>query len=141
MIKIASEEDLPLLHEMSLKFGEASPYKDLVNQQTIKDVVSDIVRGDNNSTLALMFEDKGMLLGITSKFLFGDRKLATEVAWWVEPEHRKSKIGPQLLEYFEYWAKVVGCTMVTMISIDDTLGKYYEKQGYTLTERSYMKVI
>jgi GNAT superfamily N-acetyltransferase len=82
-----------------------------------------------------------MLLAVASKSLFSPHKTATEIGWYVSPDERGKEAGKQLLEAFEYWAQKVGCKYITMISLDDRVGKFYEKKGYSLLERAYMKVL
>lgn len=90
-------------------------------------------------TVSLLEEGKGMLLGKASPFSFGYHKIAMEVGWWVDPEYRKSGVGKSLIDAFEYWANKMGCSLVVMGSLDDSLGSYYEKNGYKSAERLYMK--
>jgi GNAT superfamily N-acetyltransferase len=79
---------------------------------------------------------------MATPFPFGPYSLATETAWWVEPDKRGSGLGLQLLQAFEYWAKEkAGAAMISMSSLDDKVGEMYTKQGYKLYERAYMKVL
>jgi len=87
----------------------------------------------------IFISEHGMLVGMLSEFIYGDCLIATELAWWVDPEYRGTSEGKELLTSFEGWAKDKGCKYITMISLDEGLGKYYEKCGYLLTERSYMR--
>lgn len=139
MIRKATKEDIDVLVEMGIKFAEASPYKDYYTKDKIK-AIAEISAKDWVGFVAFIDEDKrGMLVGYDSEFLLGKVRVATEIAWWVNPEDRKTSVGKELLQAFEDWAKDRGCITITMISIDDTLGSYYEKRGYKLTERTYMK--
>ena len=138
MIKVASEEDLDVVHSMTIKFIEKTPYSIFYDRDKIRDVVKNILLGDNGIVL-LDVENRGMLIGLKVQFAYGITNQALELAWWVEEEHRNTKIGIELLGAFEYWAEKNGCKFITMSSLDDGVGKYYEKQGYELTERTYMK--
>lgn len=86
-------------------------------------------------------EVTGMLAGMIFPFLFGTVKTATEIGWWVSPEDRNKKLGKALLDAFEAWAKEQGCTIITMICLDTEVGKFYEKNGYSLKELTYSKEI
>lgn len=141
MIKIATMEDFALIRSMSIKFLEATDYKKYYNENKMDLLITDWLKSDNNIKIALLHGEDGMIGGCVNPFLFGNILTATEIAWWVEPEKRKTKVGKELLEAFEFWAKKVGCALIVMISIDDSLGYYYEKNGYKLFERSYMKEI
>jgi GNAT superfamily N-acetyltransferase len=138
MLRIATIEDEDLILELALKFVNESPYKEYANEEYIRGLIKDFLASDQSVKIVLLHENS-MLAGMVSPFLFGPHLMATEVAWWVDLDSRKKKIGEELLEAFEFWAKKVGCDLITMVSIDDTLGKYYEKKGYSLHERAYMK--
>lgn len=138
-IKIATIEDIDIIVSMAMKFISESNYKNYGNEIALRALVERVLNAPDEDSIVLLYEDKGMIAGITSQFLFGTFKSATELAWWIDPEHRKSRLGSELLEAFEYWAKKVGCKLITMISIDDNVGKYYEKKGYVLQERTYTK--
>lgn len=141
MIRKATIEDVNALTEMGIKFGEASPYKDYFTKDKVRTIADLCAQNLIDFVAFIDDQNKGMIVGHASKFLLGEVKVATEIAWWVNPEDRKTSVGKELLEAFEQWAKDEGCKIISMISIDETLGTYYEKCGYKLTERSYMKVL
>lgn len=141
MIRKAALKDVEALVEMGIKFGEASPYKEYYTEGKVRAIANLCAQEWVDFVAFIDTDNKGMIVGHASKFLLGEVQIATEIAWWVNPEDRKGSVGKELLEAFEGWAKEQGCKLISMISIDDTLGSYYEKCGYTLTERSYMKEI
>lgn len=141
MIRIATKEDFDLVLNMALKFSASSPYAKYTDVDKLKILIETFLEEDRSKSIILLHSDKGMLAAIVTPFLFGNIKLSTEVGWWVEPEARGLKIGKELLDAYEYWAKQVGCSLVTMSSLDDSVGKYYEMNGYTLYERAYIKEI
>lgn len=83
----------------------------------------------------------GMIVGGIQQTLFSKDLIATELAWFVEEEYRGNKISLQLLEMYEEWARESGCTFVTMVDIDplNNLQKLYERKGYSLKEKTYVK--
>lgn len=141
MLRIATIEDLPLVLDLGMKFANSSKYSKLADKNKIEQVAKDLLEADNNQKIVLLYEDYGMLAGLVTPFIFGTASCATELVWYVEPDKRGTKAGTALLEAFEFWAKAVGCSTITMVSIDDKVGKYYESKGYTLYERAYMKEI
>jgi GNAT superfamily N-acetyltransferase len=67
---------------------------------------------------------------------------AEELAWWVEPAHRGSSIGPRLLAAAEAWCvqnKLGVLKMVAPAASD--VGAFYVRRGYTLVESVYQKVL
>lgn len=138
-LKIATIEDLDLVVSMAVKFIEATEYKNLYTEDKIRELASNLLQADKDKTIIFLYGDVGFLAGVTSPFLFGDVKQASEVAWWVEPSARGKEAGKELIKVFEYWAHKVGCKVVTMVSLDEKVGKIYEKNGYKLYERAYLK--
>jgi len=139
-IRVATLEDLKTLEKMAFKFISVSPYAEMSDTNVIKDFILTLLKTPANQAIILI-GDGGMIGGITMPFLYGTGKMATEVAWWVDEDKRNTGLGKELIEAFEYWAEKAGCKFITMVSLDEDLGKYYEKRGYTLHERSYLKVI
>lgn len=139
MLKIATLDDFELVKKMASNFLEVSGYKDMSDEDTVDNVIYDLITRQEG--VILLHGEAGMLAGTVAKFPFGRGYIATEVAWWVEPDARKTGVGKELLEAFEHWASLVGAKHVHMVSLDESVGKYYEKQGYKLYERAYLKGI
>lgn len=128
-----------LVFKHAHRFINSTAYKDLYNDEVLYDLLHKMLVLDN--FIVLLDGDKGMLAGTCTPFLFGNKLVASEIGWWVEPEYRNSGVGKQLVDAFEEWAKEKNCDMIVMVSIDDSVGKYYEKTGYSLVERMYLKEI
>jgi GNAT superfamily N-acetyltransferase len=141
MLKIATLEDFDTVFDLAMKFSKASNYDKFVDPEKVKGMINIFLTADQTDKLILLYGDVGMLVAATTPFIFGGQKMATEIAWWVEPSERKNGVGDQLLQAFEHWAKKIGCKMVTMTSLDDNVGKFYETRDYVLYERAYFKEI
>lgn len=140
MLRIATYEDLPIVSRMAESFISNSPYRGHFDMGMVDGVLSKLITAeDPRDGVVLLHGDQGMLAGMASPFIYGPHYMATELGWWVEPEARKTGIGKELILAFEEWARRVGCTLITMISLDDRVSEYYEKNNYQLTERAYMK--
>jgi GNAT superfamily N-acetyltransferase len=90
--------------------------------------------------------NKGIIVGILSpSFLEPQHYLASELVWFVEPEHRNGTTGIKLLKEFERIAKERGATRVQMVCLEkmtpEVVGKIYTKLGYNLVEHHYLKEI
>lgn len=142
MFRVATVTDLAKIVDMGIKFLETTEYKDFYDKDTTEETLYNIILGPKDTSVILITEDElGFLAGKKVPFAFGKGFLAAEVGWWIEPEVRKLGHGRNLLDGFEYWAKnVAGCFGTVMVSLDDQLGSFYEKNGYKLCERAYMKV-
>jgi RimJ/RimL family protein N-acetyltransferase len=139
-MKIATLEDFNEIEEMAMKFIAQTGYTEYADVETISQLIYNILTGQQNEMIILLQPGVGMIAGMSTPFPFGPHLLASEIVWWINEDKRGSGEGKELIEAFEYWAKEkAGCTIVTMTSLDDNLGKYYEKKGYKLYERAYMK--
>jgi len=67
---------------------------------------------------------------------------ATELFWFMEPEYR-GPFGPLLLEAMEEEAAALGAGVISMIALEAArgavVGRLYERRGYRLVERAYMR--
>lgn len=141
MIRIGTLEDLDLLVTLSMKFISQLDYASHCSEERVRIFAESLLVAPNTEKIVIFSDDIGFVIGIASPFLFGNEKIATEMGWWVEPEHRKSNVGKELIDAFEYWAKSTGCSLITMMCLDEKVGTYYEKRGYKLTEFTYMKEV
>lgn len=83
----------------------------------------------------------GFICAMYSEPFFSSEKISTEVAWYVNKEHRNSTAGFRLMKAYEEWAtdnnvKYVGMTYLENIT---DLSEIYEKKGYSKAETQYMK--
>lgn len=139
-MKIATIEDFDEIKAMALKFAEEAYISDLFEEKHLEKLIYSLLQGDQSQRIIILEPGKGMLAGMSAPFPFGPFLLATEIAWWVEPEARSSGLGVELLRAFEYWAKEkANCRLVHMVSMDSKVGKLLEKQGYEAKEYAYMK--
>lgn len=58
--------------------------------------------------------DHGFIAGMyTNGFMLMDNvRICLEVAWYVEPEHRKTGVGMDLYHSLEEWARKMGCEYI-----------------------------
>lgn len=135
---------------MAHRFHAASPYDDLtMDEDKVVELIDSFLNGDRNQRIVILaLEDDqpiGMIAGVTSEMLFSRDKIASEMMWWIEPEHRGSRAALQLLDAYEFWAKKVGAKVVQLSSVDtehaDRLDRLYKKRGYYLVERGYIRGI
>lgn len=139
-MKIAELEDLDKVFEMAMKFVEATGYNNISNAYDIKELIKFFLEGPHDQRI-IIIDDFGFIAGQATKFPFGEGLVASETAWWIDPEARGENKGRKLMEAFEYWAKnVAKCKFISMTSLDKGVEKVYRNKGYKLYERAYMKV-
>jgi GNAT superfamily N-acetyltransferase len=138
MLRIARPEDFDLIKGMILKFAENSPIADQVSEDKLSALIENFI-SNGQDKIILLHGEAGLIAGMVTPFIYGNGLVATELVWWVEPDKRKSSVGKELLKAFEFWANKIGCKFVVMSSLDEEVGKFYEKNNYVLRERSYIK--
>lgn len=82
----------------------------------------------------------GMIALVALTDPFGGVTYADEIAWWVDPAHRESVIGPRLLARAQNWTRTRGLAFLKMVAPANTeVGRFYERIGFTAIETSYIK--
>lgn len=151
-LKIATEEDFITIADMTRKFYEHTPYYGVVDydESKIADVVLGLFGNPTERIAILALDDNGqpvgMLCGQVGETLFNRNRVALELGWWMDPDHRASRLSIELIEAFEYWAKTIAnCTYVQLSTVEtrqaERIGRFYKRKGYDLYERGYLKVI
>lgn len=99
---------------------------------------------DNPLIFTVVERGKGFIVGfIAPSFLEPSKIQCSELAWYVEPEHRGSSVAIKLMKKYENFAKEKGCNYVTMVCLDnlnpDKVGDIYHKLGYNTLEHHFRK--
>jgi GNAT superfamily N-acetyltransferase len=85
----------------------------------------------------------GCLMGRIHEWIFSREKVAAELLWWVDPEHRRTTIARDLQQTFNEWAISQGADILQM-SMAETdqaplIDRFYRRQGFKHTESHYLK--
>ena len=147
-LKIGTLEDFDDIKRICLDFYKTSIYSEYGHDEDkINTIIGEFIYDPANRIIILgLLESKpiALLAASVQPIIFSKAKVATEVLWWVDKEHRQSRVGVKLIEAFEYWAKEVAnadylqlCTLNGEYS--EKVGNYYERRGYTLSEKAYLK--
>ncbi len=150
-LKIAGWDDYPDILEMAKKFFDHTPYKDKVDydDSKISDVVMSLFDNPTERVAILAIHEGrpvGMLCAQVGEILFTRDRVATELAWWMDPEHRASRGSIELIQAFEYWAREkAGCKFTQLATVEteqvQKITKFYNRKGYDLYERAFLKVL
>lgn len=142
MLKLATLDDLDLVMSMAMKFAESTDLGKHTDRASIEALVRSFLSSPQEEKIIILHGEVGFIAGLVQPFMLGSVNLATEFAWWVDPEHRKKKVGKELVEAFEFWAvNVAHAKLISLACYDDEVGTFYEKNGYRLYERAYMKEV
>lgn len=101
----------------------------------------------NNGIVAVAEEGDaivGFILMAVFPFPFNNKVLAaSELAYYVTPEHREGGVGHSLLSKAEQVAKQMGAKFVTMVALESgtpaAASTVYERLGYRKNETSFTK--
>ncbi len=144
MIRLGTEDDFVTLESMCAEFWQHAPY-DVEYKPGSGTPFLDLCLSHG---LLFVAEQGHDIIGFTAGCtvpLMGNTDVlhGTELAWWVDPEHRGGSSGIKLLKALESAAREKGCIYWSMIfmetSMPDSVRNMYEKLGYELKETSYGK--
>lgn len=147
-LKVGALADFDDIKRMCLDFYNSSIYKDYGHDEDkIDSNICEFIYNPSNRIIILgLLEGQpiGMLAASVQPIIFSKARIATEVLWWVDVEHRQSRVGFQLIEAFEYWAgEVAKADLQQLCTLNgeyaELAGAYYERRGYKLSEKAYLK--
>lgn len=137
------EEDFA---EMGRKAHAESQFRDIVSYDAEKvvGIARDYAR-DSDKCLVVAMDEGGRTIGVFAghigELYFSSDKLARDVLWYVEPEHRATGVGLMLLAVFERWAKDRGVKIVYLSQdsgIDvEKFTRILGKRGYSFVGANY----
>lgn len=141
MIRFATIDDIDRCHVIGEQFRDFSPYSDV---PYCPDTVRDLLSGMIKEQMLIIAEDGNKLIGLIGGsygpiFFNREYKIAYELFWYVDPEHRGS-VGMKLLFAFERRAKEIGCQKLMMMTLrKNDVGALYTRLGFDETETGFVK--
>jgi len=146
-LRHARLDDVPELIELAKKLSAGSPMEALaVDYEKSRAAIEKAIISDQRDWLALVshVDDKpvGVLVAYCFEPIFSSTKLAVEVFWYLDPEYRSGRRGIEMMQAYEYWARLVGCKVVQygwLVSSPEGMKKLYERTGAELAEHVYYK--
>lgn len=84
----------------------------------------------------------GVLAAQAGDHPFGAFRFASELIWWIEPDHR-GRAAPRMIAEYEAWAKARGCLFAELVGLgaEPATGPLYRRCGYGAAERHYLKLL
>jgi hypothetical protein len=143
--KVADVDALIAMGHRFLGMSPFAPHSDLIDDDLAWAICNLI---DNGIVFVAEKDDQivGAIAGQISSLWFNRRsRVAVELAWWVDENHRNGRAAIGLLRFFEEWAIARGATMIVMsdltINGENPLDPLFKKLGYSVVERSHVKGI
>lgn len=142
-IRLATEEDFDQIISMCSEFwGQSGMEVEFQPEQARAMLYVSLDHGllaVENNLNGFISAIKGPCIGNA------DYIMATELAWWINPNYRGKMLGVQLLKYLEKLCISQGVHRLNMLfmetSMPDRIKKLYERFGYKLQETTYYKVL
>jgi GNAT superfamily N-acetyltransferase len=144
MIRKGELEDIPAVVRMSGDFWQHSAFDEEFIERDCAAMAEDRI----NDGLLFIYESNGEAHGFIALVVgplmvnFGVN-IGTEIAWWVDPDHRAGRAGIGLLKAAEDAAKDRGCKYMGMLymesSMPEAIKTIYERSGYRKSEANYLK--
>lgn len=87
-------------------------------------------------------QPQGVLMAALSEHPFAPVRVATEVVWWIEPDHRGVAASDMLAAY-EAWAVEHGAAFAGMAALEAAprAGVIYRRRGYMPVETHFIKAL
>lgn len=85
----------------------------------------------------------GIFGGVFSPDMFSGRMTGVENFWYVAPHKRGGSLALRLLKAFEDEAKARKCERIILVTLEalspESVGKIFQRRGYSVLEHSYAK--
>jgi GNAT superfamily N-acetyltransferase len=145
-VREATVEDTPVLVAMAVRFLRESLYGDLFqpNPARLGLLVGMCLQGGVIFVAETAHEGPvGMVALVALEEPFSGTRYADEVAWWVEPAHRESLVGPRLLMEARNWTRAQSLAFLKMVAPADKprVGAFYSRLGFQAVETAYIERI
>lgn len=142
MIREATAADVPAIVRMGLRFAETE-YRGFLpaTAHALTTLAQSVI--DAPDAVVFVSEQGGAVAGMlaASSYLqpMTGEMIATEIAWWMDPEVRGSREALRLLAAAESWAKARGAAKFQMIAPSEHVGQFYERLGFERIEIHYQR--
>lgn len=146
MIRNATEADEERVLAMAKDFYAVSGYEQTIPYD--RETCAELFHASLNMGLCAVAEKDGevigFVLGMAAPSMMNKHYyIGAELAWWVEPEHRKGMAGIKLLRHIEKSASQMNLSMWSMMALEelnpDGVERLYLNSGYQKTESTYSK--
>lgn len=148
-IRLATLDDITAMLVMAELFWQTTDYKDdFCPEHVLKQLYFCIT--DSANGIAIVTEVNDTIIGfgccvIGPLLVNPNVYLATEIAWWLQPEYRKGRVGLHMLSFMENVARERQVKYFNMISMEcsmpEQVARIYMSQGYKLNEKLFTKVL
>ena len=144
MIREATKHDKTQIFEMLREFRKESAvpqFQTLENETTVDNLITSIIVGRGRIFLD---DNKGLLIGLITPSVWCSRTYVLhELAWYVKPEYRHTRVGYRLLRaYIDYGRRLKDegrISYFTVSKMDTSPNINYGKFGFTKIEENWIQ--
>ena len=145
-LRLAKDKDLEELASLIYTAALDIPNGPEPDEERIKETLRVLIPSDIKQAVVVVYEVEntlvGFIVGIVNPNVFSCTTQVAELGYYVLPEYSSYKAYKELLETYESWAKdIVGANLISVATYNPRFGKVYHRNGYKLTETSYVKEI
>ncbi len=143
MIRPATHEDIPRLVEMGAQFiDDVYPAAIAFEAGTLASLAARLIDGLG---IVFVFESAGEVSGMMALIVvahpMSGERIATEMAWWVDPAARGGSAALRMLAEAERWSRAQGAQRLQMTAPSDKVCQFYEKIGFQRVEVAYSRTL
>lgn len=144
MIRNGELNDIPRIVEMAREFWRHTIYDEEFEPESVEGMSKLCIEQGLMVVLEIDGHVCGFCCGVKGPLLASAKSfIGTEIAWWVDEDHRSGRNGIGLLIAIEKAAKEQGCRYWNMAfmesSMPESIEKIYLKMGYKKAETYYSK--
>lgn len=147
MVRVATDADIPRVVELAQAFLVEAGYDPEVSAGCAPDQVKLVMTHESPVPLVLENPLKdppykridGFFGAIVTKHPINGLMTAFELAWYVTPEKRAGTGGWKLLKFGEELAFKLGADVMQLSSLDDKVGGFLQRAGYTARETTWVR--
>lgn len=143
-IRFLSPSDTDLIVGYGRKFYDEGPWPTEYDKDTVRPMVAILAEQGVSLWAHVDGQPVGMLLIMLNPFVFNASCVnATEIAFYIDPEYRKSGLAAELIETAECALMLKGVTMFNMASLEagtpEAAERLYKKLGFEKIETVFTK--
>lgn len=147
-LRLATLEDVPALMQIGEELYRGSPVEKIgISMKKVRTAVERAII-DQRTFLAIVSVKGSEIVGALVAYhftpIFSDNRVACELLMWLDPEHRRGRRGVDMMEAYEYWAKMMDCKVAQygfLANSPPKMEKLYERTGAEFAEKMFFKTL
>lgn len=148
-LRLATEQDIEVLLSMGEKFYSESPFPAFAEWDTDSANLHIFNILDNGVIILAETADTAEVVGLVALMCVpwpynAKIMMATEMAFYIEPEHRGLSLAKAMKECAEAAAELEGCKVMSLMALSTTppqADMLYRQSGFQPIETAYLKAL